>query len=88
MNKKFLRCIASIMAFMMLFASVALANNEDTYEGDDKYVGAYLNEDGDIILKYQQQDNGNQWNGMKIEKSDCYLMDDELDEPVYDENGN
>ena len=35
MNKKLQRIVAGVMAFMMLFASVALANNEDLYDGDD-----------------------------------------------------
>ena len=74
MNKKFFRFIASIMAFMMLFASAALANNEDLYDGDDDEIPI------DVIKKDED------FSQIVITKDKCVDLDAEYDEGFFDDS--
>ena len=76
MNKKFLKCIASIMAFMMLFASVALANNEDLYDGDD-------DDDDEIPIDVIKKDEN--FSQIVITKDKCVDLDAEFEEGFFDD---
>ena len=77
MNKKFLKCIASIMAFMMLFASVALANNEDLYDGDD-------DDDDEIPIDVIKKDEN--FSQIVITKDKCVDLDAEFEEGFFDDS--
>lgn len=65
MNNKFFRCIAAMMAFMMLFANVALADGEEPYTFEETstdnadFIHQNIKDklemvdiDGEILYKY------------------------------------